>query len=143
MNHAVVVDASVGMKWLLTEELSEQARALYETSLNAAVEIAAPGILPAELTNGVFQKYRRRLITAAEADAAVDGLARLSVSLLEPQGLYQAALRSARANNLRAIYDSLYLALADELDAPLWTADRRFVEAVGGAGRVRWLGDYR
>jgi predicted nucleic acid-binding protein len=35
MNHAVVVDASVALKWVLFEEFNDQARGLYEAALHA------------------------------------------------------------------------------------------------------------
>jgi predicted nucleic acid-binding protein len=57
MNDAVVVDASVAMKWLIEEELSQQAEALYEQSLRAGIAIVAPPHLTIEVANAL---YRRR-----------------------------------------------------------------------------------
>jgi len=43
-----------------------------------------------------------------------------------------------------AAYDAHYLALADYLECPLWTADQRLYNAVrADFPRIRWLGDYR
>ena len=52
-------------------------------------------------------------------------------------------MRSARAHGLGAIYDALYVVLAQRLDAELWTTDRNLINAVGRAAPwVRWIGDY-
>ena len=40
-------------------------------------------------------------------------------------------------------YDSVYVVLADMLEAELWTDDRRLLNSVEGvAHAVRWVGDY-
>jgi hypothetical protein len=41
------------------------------------------------------------------------------------------ALEIARAANLSTIYDALYLACAETLDADLFTSDRQFCDAFG------------
>jgi len=40
-------------------------------------------------------------------------------------------------------YDAQYLVVAEELEAPFWTADRRLVEGVrtAGADWARWIGE--
>ena len=41
-----------------------------------------------------------------------------------------------------AVYDSIYLALAEALDGELWTADERFYRAASPQfSNVRWLGE--
>ena len=53
MNHAVVVDASVAVKWVLDEEFTEQARNLLRDSVRQP--IVAPPHLTSEVTNALYQ----------------------------------------------------------------------------------------
>lgn len=42
-----------------------------------------------------------------------------------------------------SIYDSLYVALAELLDTPVWTADQRLQRTMGpDYPLIRWIGDY-
>lgn len=44
---------------------------------------------------------------------------------------------------LPAVYDAIYLALADQLGYEFWTADRRLIRIVAGKlDNVRWIGDF-
>jgi len=52
----------------------------------------------------------------------------------EERSLLEAALRWSRRVGQRVIYDSVYLALADHLDAEFWTADRRLYQHAQQAG---------
>ncbi len=52
------------------------------------------------------------------------------------------ALTLARRHNSRSIYDFQFLALAEELECELWTADYRFWRAVRETFTfVKWLGN--
>jgi predicted nucleic acid-binding protein len=42
-----------------------------------------------------------------------------------------------------AIYDSYYLALAEQRGCDLWTADTKFFNAVKGHPRVKHIKDYK
>ena len=54
----ICVDASVAVKWLLNEERSDRARALYLAALLAGEPIVAPVLLPLEVTNILRQRMR-------------------------------------------------------------------------------------
>lgn len=139
----VVVDASVAVKWVLNEPSSDAAERLYVESHVAQRPLVAPPLLPNEVTNAIYRRLHRQLITEVEADEAVARFADLDVRLLAPSGLTQAAYAFAKRHQLGAIYDSLYVVLAHHVDAVLWTDDRRLLNAVGSAAPwVRWLGHY-
>ena len=87
------------------------------------------------------QKIRRGELSLGTAIEALDAVCD-AVSIHEPSGLYLDALSIAQAIGVGATYDPLYLALAEAERCDLWTADRRFVQAVGyRSARVRWLGE--
>ena len=137
----VVVDANIAVKWVAQEFDSAEAVSLYRDWTERAELLIAPPIFRPEVTNVLHQKIRRGelgLDTALEALEAIHD----AVSIHEPAGLYADALSIAQAIDVGATYDPLYLALAEAERCDLWTADKRFVQAVGyRSSRVRWLGE--
>ena len=135
----VVVDASVALKWALTESDSEAARYL----VNRRVQMAAPGLLRAETANALWKRVHRNELTLAQALLCWDALVKVPMDLHPIEGLAQRALEHA-ASTERTVYDCLYLALAEELGVCLVTADERFRNALlgtPGVPRVLLLGE--
>jgi predicted nucleic acid-binding protein len=145
MNQAVVVDASVAVKWVLAEELTEQARALLRES--ARRPILAPPHLSSEVTNALYQRVRttdpKKHISELEAQEALSHFLRFRIEFSAPAALYQQALGFAQTHRLSHTYDSLYVILAQLVGTELWTGDKRLINAVGSvAPWVRFIGDY-
>ncbi|MCH8207125.1 MAG: type II toxin-antitoxin system VapC family toxin [Chloroflexi bacterium] len=137
----VVVDASLALKWVVEEEDTEPATALRAEWYEAGELLVAPPIFRPEVTNALHQKVRRGEVGRPEA---VEGLQQLvsAVAIGEPAGLYERALELAAAFRLGAVYDSLYVALAELEGCEMWTADRRLVNAVQrDFPQVRWVGE--
>lgn len=144
MNHAIVVDASVVFKVVIEEEFSDRARALFTSSLRVGRPLLGPPNLPSEVINAIYQRLRRRNITSDEAEQAFSEFSQLPIQLSSPFELYQRAFLFARTNQLTNTYDSLYVTLAQMMEAELWTDDRRLLAAVGPvAPWVRWIGDFQ
>ena len=72
-----VVDAGVAVKWVVSEAYSDQANALLDRAADTRQPLLAPSLLPNEVTNAVYQRFRRGHLNASDADAAVTGAARL------------------------------------------------------------------
>jgi predicted nucleic acid-binding protein len=133
----VVVDASVAVKWVLTESGSNAAVAL------RAEEMIAPSFWLVEAANALWRSARAGEITAGEADAFLQGLLNAPVASIPVEPHITAALRLAIELG-HPIYDCLYLAVALHHDTHVVTADRRFAAAVATArpalaDRVRLL----
>jgi predicted nucleic acid-binding protein len=121
-----VVDASVAVKWLVDEPLSEAAAELLEDGLL----LAAPELIYAEVANALWAISRRGNIGAADLREALDLLA--DAPLTVPSSMKQlmpAATRLA-ADLDHPVYDCMYLALAIQEQRPVITADRRFCNVV-------------
>ncbi len=143
----VVVDASVAVKWVIAEELTDHARALLKD--NAYQPLVAPPILLSEVTNAIYQRTRctstiaQERITQAEAEDALARVLAVGVDLIGPVELYARSFAFARTHHLKDTYDVLYVVLAQMLGVELWTADRALLDSVGQiASWVRWIGDY-
>ncbi len=126
----VVVDASVALRWVIEEDGTDEALALWDRWQAAGERLIAPPIFRAEVANTLRQFVRRSVVTASEADDLLDTLLEI-VAMEEPPSLYARALRMAHELDLGAVYDALYLALAERQSCEIWTADRKLARAVG------------
>jgi predicted nucleic acid-binding protein len=138
----VVVDASVVLKWQLTDEENMlQATALRDDYYYRRLLLAiAPSLLVYEVTNGIATATRRKRITPEKANLALSNLLELGIELKEVEPLR--ILELALSYNI-AVYDAAYLALAEREKCPLWTGDRPFYQTVkSSVPQVKWIGDY-
>ena len=121
-----VVDASVAVKWLIAEPLSEESATL----LDADVTLLAPDLLFAEATSALAAKHRHGELDAEQFADAVDLLRAAPVAT--PLSMRRLAASSARlARDLgHPVYDCVYLALAIHENHPVVTADTRFHDKV-------------
>ena len=139
-----VVDASVGIKLFVKEELSEVAHALFDQSTgNPAAQLHVPDLFYIECMN-ILWKYVRRFSYPAEQ--AHQDAADLKVLLLRrtpTSDLAGEALDLGLTYGITA-YDAAYVALARLQELPLITADERLARTEFGPEiRVRWLGDLK
>lgn len=131
-----MVDASVAVKWLVSEEFSEQAERV------ATAELIAPDHFRIEVANAILSKARRGQITADVARRLALGIPALAVTHVQQDGLLLEAFEIAAAYG-RSVYDALYVALAVREDCQMVTADRKLYEAMEGVlpGRLLWVED--
>ena len=141
----ICVDASVAAKWFLQEDLTDQARALLRDTLMADEPIVAPPLLPYEVTNILRQRLRAAAsIPLEQSIVHLEDFLSVPIELRNPPGLHRRALILADTYGLPAAYGAHYLALAEHLDCPLWTDDRRLLRIVGDRLLfVRPIGDYK
>jgi predicted nucleic acid-binding protein len=139
----LVVDASVGLKWVLAEPGADRARALLEAVAHGEIRLLAPDVYVAEISNVLWK--RSRLRGELSPDDAREALDRLLGSLPE---IVPGAVLSSQALELaiafgHPAYDCLYVALALRAGCPLVTADRSLVRTFAPAtGQVLHLDDY-
>ena len=136
----VVVDASVALKWVLEEDGSDEALALWDRWQIAGERVVAPPIFRAEVANALRQVVRRGMATTEEAADLLNTLLE-TVAVEEPPLMYGRSLEMAHIFDLGSIYDALYLALAENEGCEVWTADRRLARAVAdGFPLLRCIG---
>ena len=121
-----VVDASVAVKWLVEEVLSDEAARLLDDDSTLVV----PPLLFAEAANALWAMRRRGDIAAADLAEAVETLRAAPVSMpLSMPDLTAAATRLASDLD-HPVYDCFYLALAVHTQYPVVTVDTRFHDKV-------------
>jgi predicted nucleic acid-binding protein len=137
----IVIDASVVVKWVVREIDSDRAYALFAGCTAAGHDPIGPPHLLGEVMNGLYQRYRSadpaRHISRDDLDKAIAEVLDYSLEIATPVGLYERAVLFAVNYALPAVYDGLYVVLAQILGAELWTADRRLLTALGG--RAPWV----
>lgn len=117
----LVVDTSVVVKWVVEEEDSERAQHLL------GLPLAAPDLLGAELGNALWKRVvlRKELVPLQ----AQRGLERACAAIsLVPSAPFADRALALAMRLAHPVYDCFFLALAEELDVPLVTADNRFLQ---------------
>lgn len=99
----------------------------------AAVELAAPALLPFETANIIRRHELAGLISSDQAAQAHRDLTDIPIDLFPYDTLAQRVWELRF--NLTA-YDAAYVALAEILDVPMLTQDRRLCTAPGSSCRV-------
>ena len=123
---SLVVDASVALKWFLSEELhASQALAVVQDGAT----LIAPDFLIAEVCNAAWRSARLGRISQAQVDAIAANLPRFFDSLVSVSSLARRAVAIAGQLD-HPVYDCLYLALAEAEQAELVTADMRLLSKV-------------
>lgn len=126
----IVVDASVIVETLLRFPAAD---AVDRRILDTPDTLHAPHLIDVEVTQAVRRHLATGAIDLARADAAMRDLAHFPMRRYPHTGLIGRAW--SLRNNLTA-YDAAYVALAEALDAPLVTRDRRIAGAAGHGARV-------
>ena len=124
---ALVVGASVGLKWEIEEPDSALAIALVQNE----PELLIPDFRLSVASNVLWRQVRRQLFSRDQARDALDLLfALLQPTSTFPMRLHEAAFKIGLAIN-HPIYDTLYLAFAIAAGADaVVTADAPFARAV-------------
>ncbi|RUR75084.1 type II toxin-antitoxin system VapC family toxin [Chlorogloeopsis fritschii PCC 9212] len=120
-----VLDASIAIKWFLPEVYSEAARRLIANEHTFLV----PDFFFAEVANVLWKRVRRGEDTAKNARQTLADLNAIPLEIYLSQPLMPLALDIALETD-RAVYDSLYLALAVTQKCQMLTADEKFYNAL-------------
>jgi predicted nucleic acid-binding protein len=140
----VCADASLTLKLVLDEPDSTLAEALWSHWQTGDVTIIAPTLWAYEVTSVIRNRVYRSLYPADDEAEALRTLFALEVQLLTPDGLHLRAWEIARQLYRSAAYDAHYLALAEIVGCPFWTADERLFNAAHATfDWVYWLGSFR
>jgi predicted nucleic acid-binding protein len=126
---ALVIDASVVLDLLLDEppHASRVIRRVEDESL------AAPHLIDAEVVQGLRNNLLRGRVTQAGAHGALEAYLALSIDRYPHRPLIP---RAFQLRDNATVYDGLYLALAEALDAPLLTRDAALARVPGVAAQV-------
>ena len=121
-----VLDASVALKWVLPEPLSDKARQLRDDYQKQLHELLSPDVFPAEIAHALTRAERRKIISVGDAAGFLADILQTAPILHSHLALL------ARATDISSrmrigVYDCLYVTLAEREGCELVTADDRLV----------------
>lgn len=130
-----VIDASVVVSVLAEAEHAPWAEAQLSAA-GADRSLWVPHLIDAEVGQALRREVAFGRLGEDRADAALLDLVRMPLRRIDHVGLVQ---RAWELRHNLSFYDGLYIALAEGLDVPLVTLDRRLARAVGDSTKVTVL----
>ena len=129
----VVLDSSVALTWAFEDEQSDAADVLVRSIRPGQVRV--PSLWFFETANGLLSAVRRNRLSFEEALHVRKLLVQLPVSADLPAhgATFNRTLELAHQFDL-SVYDAAYLEVADRLELPLATLDRRLARACKANG---------
>src|SRR5262245_55421267 len=124
-----VLDSNISLKWVLTEADSDKARRLRGEFQNQIHELVAPDVFPVEVAHALPRAERRGVIAQGEAERLWTNILSTPPQIRPYVPLLRIALALASPARI-GDYHCLYVALAEQEDCELLTADDRLVRAL-------------
>jgi predicted nucleic acid-binding protein len=124
-----VLDGSVALKWVLPEADSGKAIRLRDEYRNGIHQLLAPDIFPSEIANGPASAERHKRIRTGESSIFLNDVLSAAPALHHSAPLLIRAMEIAIPTK-QAVYDCIYLALAEAEGCELVTADDQFARAL-------------
>jgi predicted nucleic acid-binding protein len=137
----LVIDASVAVKWFVSEHDSEKA----EEVSASGYSLLAPRLILIEVANALARKAMQKAIAPSDAAEYVRALPQFFAGLLNVDDLIDSALQNA-CRYQHPIYDFIYLEAARRRDTQMLTADQKFLAKIRGtnlAKLVIFLSEWR
>lgn len=121
---AALLDTSVVVKWFILEEDSEKAANLRQAHGRDELLLHAPDILLMELANAL--RYSP-LVSAGEIPQALRLFSNLEIAIVPfDLDVLISSISLSQEHDL-AVYDTYFLALAQAIEIPLITTDRKML----------------
>ena len=122
---SVVIDANIAIYAVLPMPRHEAAISLIERLVQSETLLFAPHLWLSEVATGI--RKTAAIIGLDDETGVLDVALGLPIEVVsEDASLCRDAYRLAKKLQQRAVYDAIYLALAQRLQAQFWTADRKF-----------------
>ena len=140
----VVLDASIVVPLVVSHPLTPVAENCLRYWKQEYYRLTAPCFMPVEVASVLRQAVYSGKMESRQALEALEIVMSLGIELVMPGfETLQASLRWAERLGQSKAYDAQYVALAESLNAELWSADRRLVNALQALGAIwaHWIGE--
>src|SRR6516162_8430929 len=127
-----VVDSNVALKWVLAEADSGRAIRLRDEYAKGVHELLAPDIFPSEIANGLASAERQKRIQTGDSAIFLNDIL-TAAPLLDPSPPLLIRAMEIAIVTKQAVYDCIYLALAEAEGCELVTADDQFARSLRAA----------
>lgn len=125
----IVLDSSVGLKWLLFEQHTDRALRLRDEYIRNTHALPVPDVFPIEVAHALARAERRGLLKSPEGSEKLRDLLAILPPLYSTLPLLPRAFEIASDARI-GVYDCLYVALAEEEHCALVTADQRLLNTL-------------
>ena len=121
----VCVDASLVVALLIPERFTSHVMASWRRWVIDDWQVIAPMLISYEVTSALYRKTLQGLISSADSRAALQQFLALDIQKIDTPNMPLRATQLAEELMRPNTYDMYYLALAEEMNCPFWTADER------------------
>lgn len=123
----LIIDSSVVIKWYLPDEFNPQALKLKTDFSSEIIAISVPLIIFYEVNNILRTTTKQLRIDSDKAIKAYGDFLDLNFQTYASKELLQKTLETAFKLDVSS-YDASYIALAEQLNIPFYSADEKLVE---------------
>jgi predicted nucleic acid-binding protein len=132
----VCVDASLIVRLVISE--ADPFHTQWQIWSERHYRLVSPSLLFYEVVNALYQYEKAKILPTESVNKALAAALAFPIELLGDSWLHHRAKVLAKVYNLPAAYDAHYLALSEQMDIDLWTADARLVKALQPFG-IQWV----
>ena len=125
----IILDSSVIAKWFFPEESGQLALKIKDDFTANVTSISAPLLLYWEINNLLKTATKRSRITAKSAVSVYEAFLKLNFIVYSSEELMAKTLKIAIRFDISS-YDASYVALAEYLQKPFFTADQKLLSKV-------------
>ena len=125
----IILDSSVIAKWFFPEESGQLALKIKDDFTANVTSISAPLLLYWEINNLLKTATKRSRITAKSAVSVYEAFLKLNFIVYSSEELMAKTLKIAIQFDISS-YDASYVALAEYLQKPFFTADQKLLSKV-------------
>lgn len=140
MTKAIIIDASVAAKWLLSDEADFIADSIKRAFVDRQITVAVPIFIFYEVNNLLKSAVLSNRISSQDSLDFCENFLNLNFNIHSSKLLLKNTLRTALKLEISS-YDASYIALAEYLQIPLYTADEKLVKKAKSR-LVKNLSDY-
>ena len=134
----IVIDANIAIALAITLPYSEQAAAQMAVWQAQEDELSVPTLWAYEVVTGLRKIVTANVLTYDAALARLEQIFALNIEIIPPSlSLHRRAFMWSEKIGQTAAYDAHYLALAEQLGAEFWMADKRLANSAVQAG-IAW-----
>lgn len=139
MAQRIVVDANLCVALIVPLAYSDAAAKKWLSWTSERVNLYAPRLWEYEVVSALRKAIVAGLIAGDEMESALQRLYMLGVEVVNPDiKLHRSALQWSERLMQPVAYHCQYLALAESIQAELWTADKRLIVALKDQN-ISWL----
>jgi predicted nucleic acid-binding protein len=126
-----ILDASVALKWVLSEADSPIANRLRDEFKQQSHELLAPDTLPVEIAHALTRAERTGLIPKGQAAVLFADVVTPAPDLRSHLDVLARAIDISSDARI-GVYDCLYVALSEREQCPIVTSDQRLLTLFAG-----------